>query len=94
VALGIARLSLFCRAGLCPATDSDRVSALFAACGLPTRLAEVGLENQGARLAGWMRRDKEQPGRDRAGLARGIGRAFLEPLVDAQRLAAFLDRAA
>ena len=96
VALGIALAFRFsAELGLCPATDSDRVSALFAACGLPTRLAEVGLENRGARLAGWMRRDKKNSqGAIALVLARGIGRAFLEPLADAQRLAAFLDRAA
>ena len=96
VALGIAlAFRLSTELGLCPATDSERVIAHFAACGLPTRLAEVGLEHRGAKLAGWMRRDKKNSqGEIALVLARGIGRAFLEPRVDAQRLAAFLDRAA
>ena len=45
------------------------------------------------RLVGWMARDKKnQPGQVALVLARGIGRAFLEPAVDVRRLAEFLDR--
>lgn len=96
VALGIAlAFRLSTELGLCPATDGERVIAHLAACGLPTRLADVGLEHRGAKLAGWMRRDKKNSqGEIALVLAHGIGRAFLEPRVDAQRLTAFLDRAA
>jgi len=96
VALGITLAYRFStELNLCASVDSERVVAHFSSCGLPTRLADVGLENRGAKLAGWMRRDKKNSqGEIALVLARGIGRAFLEPRVDAQRLAAFLDRAA
>lgn len=96
VALGLALAFRFStELNLCPAADSERVTAHLAACGLPTRLTEVGLEKRGAKLAGWMRRDKKNSqGEIALVLARGIGRAFFEPRVDAQRLSAFLDRAA
>jgi 3-dehydroquinate synthase len=95
VALGIALAYRFsAEAGLCPAADADRVVSHFQNCGLPTRLAEVGLAGRGSRLPGWMARDKKnQPGRIALVLTHGIGRAFLEPNVDSRRLAEFLDRA-
>ena len=79
--------------GFCPAADTEQVATHLAACGLPTRLADVGLGKRGAKLTSWMSRDKKNSsGRTALVLARGIGRAFLEPAVDLQRLAAFLDR--
>jgi len=94
VALGIALAFRFSsEIGLCPAGDTERVINHFATCGLPTRLAEVGLGERGGNLAGWMARDKKNAGgRLALVLARGIGRAFLDPAVDSKRLAAFLDR--
>lgn len=96
VALGLALAFRFsAELNLCPEADSERVAAHLAASGLPTRLADVGLEKRGEKLAGWMRRDKKNSqGEIALILARAIGRAFLEPRVDLQRLTAFLDRAA
>ena len=96
VALGILlALRFSAEFKLCPAADAERVAAHFAASDLPTRLADVGLDKRGASLINWMRRDKKNDRNQIAlVLARGIGRAFLEPAVDAHRLGAFLDRAA
>jgi 3-dehydroquinate synthase len=96
VALGIALAFRFSsESGLCASADTDRVIAHLAACGLPTRLADVGLGGRGAELSKWMLGDKKNPvGRQALVLVRGIGRAFLDQSVDGRRLAAFLDRAA
>lgn len=96
VALGLVLAFRFsAEVGLCPAADADRVTGHLAACGLPTRLADVGLAARGPRLIPWMTADKKNsPGQVALVLVRGIGRAFVEPNVDVRRLAAFLDRAA
>ncbi len=95
VALGMVLAFRFsAEAGICPAADAEKVVAHLESAGLPTKLSEVGLANKGGRLADWMARDKKnQPGRVALVLARGIGRAFLEPSVDTRRLAQFLDAA-
>lgn len=95
VALGLCLAFRFsAEAGLCPQVDADRVVAHFAACGLPTRLAETGIGN-GSKLASWIARDKKsQHGGLSLVLVRGIGRAFFEPRIDTRRLLDFLDRAA
>jgi 3-dehydroquinate synthase len=81
--------------GLCPIADTERVVAHLASCGLPTRLSDVGLAKRGARLVGWIGRDKKNgQGRIALVLANGIGRAFLDRSVDARRLTAFLDQSA
>ncbi len=57
---------------------------------------EAGLERicaagRGGRLAKWMERDKKnRAGRTSLLLAHGIGRAFVEPAIDSQRLVEFL----
>jgi 3-dehydroquinate synthase len=96
VALGIALAFRFsAELQLCSASEAARVVAHIVASGLPTRLAEVGLAGRAPRLAEWMRRDKKNQADGIAlVLARGIGRAFLDPDVDVRRLTAFLDRAA
>ena len=96
VALGIALAFRFsAEAGICPSGEADRIALHFNACGLPTRLSDAGLNSRGGRLADWMARDKKgSTGKIALVLARGIGRAFLEPSVDGQRLAEFLDRTA
>jgi 3-dehydroquinate synthase len=95
VSLGIALAYRFSsELGLCPAGDADRVAAHLSACGLPTRLIEVGLNGRGTALMTWMSGDKKNRGeRIALILSQGIGRAFLEPAVDVRRLADFLDRA-
>jgi 3-dehydroquinate synthase len=95
VALGMALVFRFsAEAGLCPPADAEAVVTHIANTGLPTRLSEVGLDHKGSRLTGRMAKDKKnQPGKTALVLARGIGRAFLEPSVDNRRIADFLDRA-
>jgi 3-dehydroquinate synthase len=95
VALGIVlAFRLSSELGFCPATDTERVASHFSACGLPTRLADVGLSKRGMELTRWIGRDKKNSaGRCALVLTRGIGRAFLEQAVDTQRLAAFLNSA-
>jgi len=96
VALGmVLALRFSSELDLCPAADAERVASHLAACGLPTRLADVGLAKRGAKLTSWISRDKKNSqGRIALVLAHGIGRAFLDISVDAQRLTAFLDRTA
>lgn len=96
VALGMVLAFRFsAEAGLCPAADADRVVSHLGACGLPTRLAEVGLNGRGGKLVEWMTRDKKNlSGTITLVLARGIGRAFLDPNIDSRRLADFLGRVA
>ena len=95
VALGMVLAFRFStESGLCPPGDAEILLAHLGNCGLPTRLSEIGLNRKGDRLAEWVARDKKnKPGQVALVLARGIGRAFLEPNVDARRLAEFLDRA-
>jgi 3-dehydroquinate synthase len=95
VALGVSLAYRFSsELGLCPGADADRVVAHLAACGLPTKLIEVGLNGRATALMTWMIGDKKnRGGQITLVLGRGIGRAFLEPAVDARRLADFLDRA-
>lgn len=80
--------------GLCPAKDVERVGSHLAACGLPVRLADVGLSRRGPDLLRWMVTDKKNAA-DRLALilVRGIGRAFFESNVSARQLAEFLARA-
>lgn len=79
---------------LCSATDAERVREHFRAISLPTRLAEVGLEGQGARLAAHMEHDKKRTdGRTPFILVRGIGQAIVDKTVELTDVAAFLDRA-
>ena len=95
VALGISlSFSFSAELGHCPVVDADQVRTHFASVGLPTRLAEVGLQGRGTALLTWIARDKKNlDGGLALVLARGIGRAFLDPAIDPRRLAAFLDRA-
>jgi 3-dehydroquinate synthase len=79
--------------GLCSAADANRVRAHFEAAGLPTRLAELGLNGSGARLAAHMTHDKKREGgRTAFILARGIGQAFVDKQVELEDVAAFLDQ--
>ena len=79
--------------GLCPPADAARVHAHLAAVGLPTRLGEVALDR--AALLSLMGTDKKnEGGRLRLVLTRGIGQAFLSDGVEAATLTRFLERAA
>lgn len=80
-------------AGLCEVGDSDRVARHLASAGLPTELAELGLEISGSELLELMRQDKKaSSGTLPFILARGIGRAFVDHGVDLADLVYFLDR--
>jgi len=79
--------------GLCSADDADRVRAHFAAAGLPTKLAQLGLNGFGERLAAHMMHDKKrESGRTAFILVRGIGGAFVDKQVELADVAAFLNR--
>jgi 3-dehydroquinate synthase len=95
VALGCVLAFDFCGArGLCAPADADRVRRHFASAGLPTRLAELGLNGSGEKLAGHMVHDKKREGgRTAFILARGIGEAFVDKDVELADVAAFLDHA-
>jgi len=73
---------------LCPAEDLRRVETHLLSVGLPTRLPPV---NPRALLARMVQDKKNDRGRMRLVLARGIGRALLAEDVTTAELAAFLD---
>ncbi|MEO1168327.1 MAG: 3-dehydroquinate synthase [Pseudomonadota bacterium] len=82
------------RRGLCGAADAERVSAHFAATGLPNGLAAAGVQADGATLTGHMMHDKKmESGTLPFLLARGIGETFLARDVDLDDVAAFLNGA-
>jgi 3-dehydroquinate synthase len=78
--------------GLCPPADAERVEAHFAAAGLPTRLAQVpGGVGTAGDLVDAMAQDKKVKGGALTFiLARGIGRSFIAPGIEADRVRAFL----
>jgi 3-dehydroquinate synthase len=80
------------RRGLLPPAEAARVARHLAAVGLPTHLSTVaGLLPDADRLMGLIAQDKKvQRGRLTFILARGIGRAFVAPDVDAAEVRAFL----
>lgn len=94
VALGMVLAHRFsARLALCAAAEAERVANHLASCGLPVKLADVGLK--GPALLDWMARDKKNlGGKLSLVLTRGIGRAFVDPAVDSGALAAFLADAA
>jgi 3-dehydroquinate synthase len=95
VALGCVLAFEFSAArGISSAEDADRVRDHFAAAGLPTTLAGLGLERSGERLARHMRHDKKrESGRTAFILTNGIGGAFVDRQVELADVAEFLDRA-
>ncbi|HET9356177.1 MAG TPA: 3-dehydroquinate synthase family protein [Sphingomicrobium sp.] len=81
------RFSAFLR--LCPEVDVERVAALLASAGLPTRLDQVGV--RGHRLLEWIDHDKKNAGGDLVlVLVHGIGRAFIARPADRAALRDFL----
>jgi 3-dehydroquinate synthase len=93
VAIGMVLAARYsARRGLISSADSERVARAIAAAGLPSELAALGLDCDGARLAAHMLHDKKMD----AGtlpfvLLRGIGEAFLDKQVSLADVAAFLD---
>ena len=94
VALGMALAFRFStERGLCPAADSDRVAAHLAATGLPTCLADAGIDADGECLVAHMAHDKKASGgRVPFILARGIGAALVDADVELRDVADFLAR--
>ena len=93
VALGMVLAFDFAvRLGLATGQDADRVRRHLAASGLPTRLAEIGLDRRAAdRLIAHMGRDKKvRDGRITLILPRRIGEAFVMRDAPLDRLRAFL----
>ena len=83
------------RVGLCDIADADKVAALLRRAGLPTTLAESGVEADGKRLVAHMMHDKKMAGGTLPFLlARGIGQTFLSKEVVLDDVAAFLDEKA
>lgn len=93
VAIGMATaFRLSAKLGLCPDKDSERVSAHLASVGLPTRIADSGVDRRS--LIDWMSLDKKNAeGRLTLILVRGIGRAFVDRSIDRTIVADFLSRA-
>ena len=77
-------------AGLCPPADADRVAAVFAAAGLPTRLDQAGVFSADRLLARMAGDKKAEGGRLTLILARAIGAAFVDKAVDPAVVRAFL----
>jgi 3-dehydroquinate synthase len=93
VALGMVLAARYsARRGYITEVDAERVTAAIAASGLPTEIATLGLNADGAALAAHMLHDKKMD----AGslpfvLLRAIGEAFLDKTVPLDDVAAFLD---
>lgn len=75
---------------LCSVQEADRVAAVFAAAGLPTRLAEVDRFSASALSARMATDKKAEGGRLTLVLAEGIGRTHVARNVDADAVRAFL----
>lgn len=95
VALGcVLAFDFSVRRGLCSDADAERVRTHFQSVGLPTQLAELGLNAKGVQLAHHMEHDKKRAGgRTAFILTNGIGQAFVDKNVELADVAAFLDRA-
>jgi 3-dehydroquinate synthase len=77
--------------GLCAPVEAERVGAVIADAGLPTRLEQAGTLNP-ARVVARMSGDKKaEGGRLTLVLARAIGQVFVDKTVDAAAVAAFLN---
>jgi 3-dehydroquinate synthase len=93
IALGMVLAFEFsARRGLLPAAEAERVARHLAAVGLPTHLSAIaGLLPDANQLMNLIAQDKKvQRGRLTFILARGIGKAFVAPDVDAAEVRAFL----
>ena len=93
VALGCALAFRFSAAqGLCSTQEAERVEAVIAAAGLPTRLGQAGSFRSAALLKRMAGDKKAEGGRLTLILARGIGEAFVARDVDAGALKTFLNQ--
>lgn len=79
--------------GLCAPDVAETVAEALAGAGLPTTLAQAGVNAGGETLVAHMRHDKKAAGGHLPFiLARGIGQAFVDSDVELADVAAFLDR--
>src|SRR5690606_20453532 len=93
VALGCAMAFRFSAGqGLCGTADAERVEAVIAAAGLPTRLAQAGSFRAAALLKRMAGDKKAEGGRLTRILAGGIGEAVTTRDVDGVTAKAFLER--
>jgi 3-dehydroquinate synthase len=96
VAIGMAQAARFSEErGLCPAGTAARIERHLRAVGLPTRVAHIsGSDRPDPKdLFARMQQDKKvQSGRLTFILLRGIGEAFVTREVEAEDVAAFLER--
>ena len=76
---------------LCSVQEADRVAAVFAAAGLPTRLSDVSGFSASALTARMATDKKAEGGRLTLVLAEGIGRTHVARNVDADAVTAFLE---
>jgi 3-dehydroquinate synthase len=91
VALGCAMaFRLSSMLGLCAAADAERVEAVIAAAGLPTRLEQAGVFKSDRLLARMAGDKKAEGGRLTLILLRAIGDAFVDKAVDRAVLTRFL----
>jgi 3-dehydroquinate synthase len=95
VAIGMAlAFRLSTELGLCPADEMERAFTHLRSVGVPTTLAEAGLDGRAPDLLALMARDKKAgAGGLTLILTRGIGKAFVSRDVGSDRLAQFLERA-
>jgi 3-dehydroquinate synthase len=93
VALGMVLAARYsARRGYISAEDAERVTAAIDAAGLPSKIAALGMDADGRKLASHMLHDKKMD----AGtlpfvLLAAIGQAFLDKAVSLDDVAAFLD---
>ena len=91
VALGCCMAFRFSvRQGLCDAAEAERVEAVMAAAGLPTRLVQAGTFSAEALLARMAGDKKAEAGGVTLILARRIGEAFTQKFADATPILDFL----
>jgi 3-dehydroquinate synthase len=94
VALGMVLAARYsARRGELSGDDAERVARAIAAAGLPSEIADLGLNCTGERLVEHMRHDKKMEGGGKLPflLLRGIGAAYLARDVELGDVAAFLD---
>ncbi|AWW74523.1 3-dehydroquinate synthase [Erythrobacter sp. KY5] len=94
VALGMVLAARYsARRGQLSPDDADRAAAAIAATGLPSQIAQLDIQSDGATLVDHMRHDKKM---EAAGtlpflLLKGLGDAYMARDVDLADVAAFLD---
>lgn len=93
VAVGMAMAFRYSHAlGFCSAEDVEKVVTHLRLAGLATDLKELGkISPTGQKLFGWMQQDKKnEAGKIKLILSRGIGQSFIADTIDPQHLMNFL----